>query len=1014
MTKFYNPYHFIPTPSGQRSGDLPVEAFNNKNLGNSSHAKYVYGTHSGRIICKIKTEGPVFVGGERVSNGDENHPSVVSPFQLGGKPAIPGTSLRGLISSLAEAASNSAMRALENRTLSYRKPMRGGSISAIGRIIKDNDKYYLHPLVLPTVEADRNYNIFVKPQYRQLFDAPRLKIYFGNRDDIRNATTFIYRTYRDCPEKFFGLKVNKTLVWDDSNPQRPKISCIGNGGFNIKDQYVVSQKTISVNELPIPWADVLKKPPTEQAQYQVGIIRVLGCWGAERSSIPENNKKHEIFIPISDPSGDDWLNPDVWEIDDAVIQNFHDLADERTDEDPNLPFEPKDTIRNEHPKNDKDKTFRLKTGDLVYFDVDDNGNVTEISLSSIWRGAPKKTEGGGIAKVYDFFKAIDSEMLPMNKNRKTITLAERMFGFVENNKQFGENTDKEKALKSRIRFSDAPVESPPPEGCYYEHEVTLKILGGPKPPCPTMYFKNKNAQAAYISKISLDIRNHAPQGRKMYLHHSDNQINSQFYKTAYDEDFLRQHPNEKKKAALKQKVKITPLKKDVEFYFHIDFDNLSDAELGLLLYALRPTGEFRHKIGMGKPLGLGKVCIDIEGLFLVGRSSRYTVAGFAASRYNKVDRRLDNGTPVPLPSRYIRETSAAITNNVSAEDFKKKWRDKMNPDIRQAIELIGNPNNVQYPVHTPQTVNLDVEEESFTFFVKNDSNAVPQENKQFLKPLASSSTLLPIFEGLIPHRKRIYFLGGRDLEMQTIAELLDKRAPLSYADKGLSWGAKASDYKDMIDDCFNRHITPVLVELADDVGAETRGAIIIDHHNEKSGAAKATSLEQVFQMLGLKNKDWSPYYALVAANDRGYIAEMLKITDKIDNIRRIREADRKAQGITDEEENAAAAAVRNMRVTHDGELTIITLPHNRTPAVADRLAPELGGPGYKTLLVYTKDGAHVSVSQKGEIIQRLNARFPGGWYGGSLPNYGFWGINGRPDNIEDELIKIIDAVKNKI
>ncbi len=56
----------------------------------------------------------------------------------------------------------------------------------------------------------------------------------------------------------------------------------------------------------------------------------------------------------------------------------------------------------------------------------------------------------------------------------------------------------------------------------------------------------------------------------------------------------------------------------------------------------------------------------------------------------------------------------------------------------------------------------------------------------------------------------------------------------------------------------------------------------------------------------------------------------------------------------------------------------------------------------------------MSVSQKGEIIHRLNARFPGGWYGGSLPNYGFWGINGRPDNIEDELIKIIDAVKNKI
>ena len=39
----------------------------------------------------------------------------------------------------------------------------------------------------------------------------------------------------------------------------------------------------------------------------------------------------------------------------------------------------------------------------------------------------------------------------------------------------------------------------------------------------------------------------------------------------------------------------------------VDFDNLSPRELGLLLYALKPAEGFRHKLGMGKPIGLGGV-----------------------------------------------------------------------------------------------------------------------------------------------------------------------------------------------------------------------------------------------------------------------------------------------------------------------------------------------------------------------------------------------------------------------
>lgn len=41
--------------------------------------------------------------------------------------------------------------------------------------------------------------------------------------------------------------------------------------------------------------------------------------------------------------------------------------------------------------------------------------------------------------------------------------------------------------------------------------------------------------------------------------------------------------------------------------------------------------------------------------------------------------------------------------------------------------------------------------------------------------------------------KPVFFLGGRDLEMLTIRDLMAEHAPGRFHDKGLPWGAKASD-----------------------------------------------------------------------------------------------------------------------------------------------------------------------------------------------------------------------------
>jgi cold shock CspA family protein len=63
----------------------------------------------------------------------------------------------------------------------------------------------------------------------------------------------------------------------------------------------------------------------------------------------------------------------------------------------------------------------------------------------------------------------------------------------------------------------------------------------------------------------------------------------------------------------------------VKFRFKIYFDNLSEAELGALLWVLKIADDkrYRLKLGMGKPLGMGSVRVSAN-LHLVDRPARYS------------------------------------------------------------------------------------------------------------------------------------------------------------------------------------------------------------------------------------------------------------------------------------------------------------------------------------------------------------------------------------------------------
>jgi len=77
-----------------------------------------------------------------------------------------------------------------------------------------------------------------------------------------------------------------------------------------------------------------------------------------------------------------------------------------------------------------------------------------------------------------------------------------------------------------------------------------------------------------------------------------------------------------------------PIAADETFIFRVDFSNLEEDEFALLLYCLtleknitlmangrEHTGDLYHKLGMGKPIGMGSVKIDITKLTIQAQES---------------------------------------------------------------------------------------------------------------------------------------------------------------------------------------------------------------------------------------------------------------------------------------------------------------------------------------------------------------------------------------------------------
>jgi CRISPR/Cas system CSM-associated protein Csm3 (group 7 of RAMP superfamily) len=169
------------------------------------------------------------------------------------------------------------------------------------------------------------------------------------------------------------------------------------------------------------------------------------------------------------------------------------------------------------------------------------------------------------------------------ENNSRLCIACRIFGMLKegNNEQ-----DRERAgvFLGKVNIGDAVASK------IYEHkQVSIDGLMGPRPHHAAFYLDESG------QRIS---------GRKFYFHHME--IAS---------------PRNKSR-----RLSIQPLDYGTQFSFRVDFTALEEDEFGALLFAIALEENMRHKIGYGKPLGLGSVRLKPVKVTLIDYAARYTSA----------------------------------------------------------------------------------------------------------------------------------------------------------------------------------------------------------------------------------------------------------------------------------------------------------------------------------------------------------------------------------------------------
>lgn len=320
-----------------------------------------------------------------------------------------------------------------------------------------------------------------------------------------------------------------------------------------------------------------------------------------------------------------------------------------------------------HPLSDLDtkkaqkailRNAELKINQLIYVELTtENGKVTQNSrVVSFghhfrYRWAYSSSVRKQLGKVRDCLKPLDCERQDAAPER--LSGARLLFGYVRDEKTNLIGSGVFERLAGRIAINHA-ISDGVPEFLGVESKgycVPLKILGQPKSSAWEFYLRQgqtTNRPPATYGDLPGDAGGELA-GRKFYRHQPRSQKVSDIATT---EDKITRSKEDKiirlKQATLARFICRT----GTRFLFAIRFQGLRAWELGALLAVLQPgrlaapggdSQVYAHKLGLGRPLGMGSVRIAIDGLTLSqgkGAAEAPATDGFRQEAVNALRERL--------------------------------------------------------------------------------------------------------------------------------------------------------------------------------------------------------------------------------------------------------------------------------------------------------------------------------------------------------------------------------------
>ncbi|MEW6065519.1 hypothetical protein P378_01950 [Desulforamulus profundi] len=608
---FFNPYNFVsPLPE--------VEHPFFKHQTPPSHA--VYSGLTGYMACTLEVVTPLFISEGRPGEVAGGH-GVYSFIKRWDKPFIPGSSLRGMIRNVYEAATNSCFAVFADKLYSRRMEAQEAKDLIPARVIQEDVSWKLQLLKGRSVKNHKNM---------------QLAAWISKYDPKKQSKTAPSETKVDTDGFNHGDKV-WALLEPKKHANKPISYWKVKNLFRDENEARQCSEQYKSNELIIiekGWLFISGQNAENKhdERFFFGEAELIELPGQVREDyeriVGEYQKRHEEQLKDSD-GGCSRGEKDKTEI---ALSNFIYASKE------------------------------LKPGDLVYAGVSGNEVKYMVPVQISRR----------------LFKASTGELLPEYLRPcgryEKLCPACRLFGWVK------PSTSDDKGFASyagRVEVSDGKLVGKNRT----EDMVTLAELASPKPTATFFYLADSEGKARYINKRDGYQQTLKLRGRKFYRHHS----RFQWQKGSSDN---------KRNRTIKD-----PVKPGSRFSFLVRFENLTEEELGALAWSIQLEEGLFHRLGYGKPLGLGSVRISIESCKTFNFQKRY--AGLTNSGAQEVD--LDG---------YIDKFKETCK-----EAFGKDFSELEN--ICDLKSIFGSPID-ELPVHYPRLTKEAKEggDENFKWFMK--------------------------------------------------------------------------------------------------------------------------------------------------------------------------------------------------------------------------------------------------------------------------------------------------------